>query len=120
MGVRIGNPRVGHRVGGFYVSAPITGRNVGRQIRIGRRLPGGFYGSVPVRISGSRRPQRPIGSLPLSGMIATTVVYVGLAVVILMAGAWFFALPLLIATVFCWLRWVANPQQRRPLVVREP
>lgn len=117
MAIRIGNPRVGHRIGGFYVSAPLTGRNAGKQIRVGHRLPGGFYASVPIRATGSRRPRRPprtIGSLPRWSMITATVVYVVLALLLLVVGVWFLAVPMLVGTVLAWLRWAANPQQRRP------
>jgi len=113
MSVRIGNPRGGHRVGGFYVSAPLTGRNAGRQVRVGHRLPGGLHVSVPIRATRSRRPRPPIGSLSRSAMIATTIVYVGFAVLLLVVGVWILAVPLLVATVLCWLRRAANPQQRQ-------
>jgi hypothetical protein len=50
--VRITNPRIGHRVGGFYVSTN------GRSTRVGHRLPGGFYGTVTAA-SGTPQRSRP-------------------------------------------------------------
>lgn len=48
MSIKLGSARVGHRVGGFYVSTPVTGRNAGKQIRVGHQLPLGFYGAQTV------------------------------------------------------------------------
>ncbi|PZS21635.1 MAG: hypothetical protein DLM61_27695 [Pseudonocardiales bacterium] len=48
MSIKLGNGRIGHRVGGFYLSTPTSGRNTGKQIRVGHRLPLGFYGSQTV------------------------------------------------------------------------
>lgn len=118
MTIRIGNPRVGHRVGGFYVRGTVTGPNAGRQFRVGHRLPGGSYASALVQVDSSRHPQRPIGAVPLSGMLAITVAYGGIAVALLCVGLWILALPLLVATMVCWLKWAANPQQRRPASAR--
>jgi hypothetical protein len=75
--------------------------------RIGQRL-GRPYGSDLVHLIGSSAPQRPIESNSGSAVIAITIVYGGLAVVFLVVGLWFLALPLLAATVICWLRWAAN------------
>jgi hypothetical protein len=75
-------------------------------VRIGQRF-GRSYGSDLVHLSGE--PQRPIESNSGSAVIAITIVYGGLAVVFLVVGMWFLALPLLTATVICWLRWAANP-----------
>ena len=68
--VRIGTTRIGHRVGGYYLSTPITGHNAGKQIRIGHRLPGGFYASVPVTVT-KGQPQPPA---TLGVQIAATAV----------------------------------------------
>jgi hypothetical protein len=75
-------------------------------VRIGQGF-GRSYGSDLVHLSGE--PQRPIESNSGSAVIAITIVYGGLAVVFLVLGVWFLALPLLAATVICWLRWAANP-----------
>lgn len=114
MSIRIGSTRVGHRVGGFYMSTPVTGRNAGRQVRVGHRLPGGFYASVPITVDGRRRPRPPIGSYSCGVMIATTVVFVGLAVLFLVAGGWPLTLLLIGVIAYQWLVWAANPQQRQP------
>jgi hypothetical protein len=53
-------------------------------------------------------PGVPDRSLPLTVMITASIVCVGPALVLLAAGAWFFA-PLLFATGMCWPRWAANP-----------
>jgi len=105
-------PGLGHRVGGLYVSAPMTGRH-GRRFRIGARVARWVLAQRARRPGGSGCPACPIGSLPLVVMITASIVCVGPALVLLAAGAWFFALPPLFATGMCWLRWAANPQQRQ-------
>lgn len=75
-------------------------------VRIGQRLRRS-YGSGLVHLGGEA--QRPIEANSGSAVIAITIVYGGLAVVFLILGVWFLALPLLAATVICWLRWAANP-----------
>jgi hypothetical protein len=52
-------------------------------VRIGHRLPGGFYASVPITVNGRRRPRPPIGS-SAAVMITTTVVFACLAMLFLM------------------------------------
>ncbi|HET9256089.1 MAG TPA: hypothetical protein VFO16_12925 [Pseudonocardiaceae bacterium] len=86
--------------------------HAGRQLRVGHRLPGGFYASVPVTVGSRRRPQPPIGSYSAAMMIATTVVFVGLAALFLVADGWPLTLLLIGATIYQWLVWAANPQQR--------
>jgi hypothetical protein len=76
--------------------------------RIGQRLKRPS-GSDPVQLSGSSEPQRSTELHSGSAVIAITIVYGGLVVVFLVVGMWFLALPLLTATVICWLRWAANP-----------
>ena len=85
MGVRIGNARVGHRVGGFYVSAPVTGPHAGRQVRVGHRLPGGGYGSVPVTVTrGQRKPPPSLGVQ----VVATAVTAFLFGWLVVATGVW--------------------------------
>jgi hypothetical protein len=63
MRVRLVIPSLGHRVGGFYVSAPMTGRH-GRRFHIGHRLPGGFWLSAPVTPEGSDAQRARSGPCP--------------------------------------------------------
>ena len=46
--------RIGRRIGGFYVSTAISGRNAG-QIRVGHKLPLGFYGSTTINTTDTPR-----------------------------------------------------------------
>lgn len=101
MSVRFGNPRVGHRVGGFYVSAPVAGRNAGRQVRVGHRI-GGFYGSVPVTVT----PGRPQPRASLGTMVFTTIVVCFLFGWLAVAsGAWWLWLSLAGGVGCQWWRW---------------
>lgn len=105
MSVRFGNPRVGHRVGGFYVSAPVAGRNAGRQVRVGHRLPGGAYGSVPVTVT-TGRPKPPAS---LGVMLFTTVVMCALfGWLALASGAWWLLFSLAGGVGYQWWRWSKN------------
>ncbi|MGH3514046.1 MAG: hypothetical protein ACRDQI_06485 [Pseudonocardiaceae bacterium] len=113
MSIKLGNARVGHRVGGFYVSAPVTGRNAGRQVRIGHRLPGGFYGSVPIAATNTRRPKPPISSYSLAVMIATTILLGIPSLLMVVSPAWPLGLIFIVAGVWQWLTWAANPQDRQ-------
>jgi hypothetical protein len=105
MSIRIGNARVGHRVGGFYVSAPLTGRNAGRRFRVGHRLPGGSYGSVPVTVT-SGRPQPP-ASLGVQ-IVATAVTAFLVGWLAVSTGSWWLFASLAGGLGWQWVRWARS------------
>lgn len=67
----------------------------------------------PIRITGSQEQSPPIGSYPWPVLLVTTLLYVGVAVALLVAGLWFVAVPILLPALVCVLQWTANLQQRR-------
>ena len=86
--VRVGTTRIGHRVGGYYLSTPITGHNAGKQIRIGHRLPGGFYASVPVTVTkGQPQPPAPLG-VQIAATAVTAFLIGWLTIACRAASAW--------------------------------
>jgi hypothetical protein len=86
--------RIGHRgPAGTYISAPITGRNAGKQIRVGHKLPLGFYGSTTVPVGNSRKS--PTAWPQPSPRAQATIMLISCALVTALCvavGAWPFAL----------------------------
>jgi hypothetical protein len=107
MGIKIGSTRIGHRVGGFYVSTPITGRNAGKQVRIGHKLPGGFYGSHTLTTtSGQTQASKPASPRVVAFSLSLTGALI-LALSIA-SGSWILMGSYAIVLVFLMLRGRAN------------
>lgn len=78
---------------------------VGNQIRVGHRLPGGFYASVPITVSGQRRP---VASYTRREMVGASVGITALAVFLTVFGLWFLGLGLIVGGCYQWVLWRGN------------
>ena len=90
------------------------GIRVGNTVRVGHRLPGGFYASVPVAATG----RRPVSSYSRGEMNATTVVVTALAVFLAVFGLWPITMGLLAGMGYQWALWRAYRPNPAPWMAR--